>query len=218
MAAPAPAPESQTEEARLEGTQPEELEIPGLDFVAIDFELANAKHSSICQIGLVKVRNGVLGRTHCHYVLPPAGFQNFGERQIAIHGITRRMVDGADGWESMLPRLVAFAGDLPLVAHNIVAERSMIRQTTETIGAKLPDFTYYCTQRSTQQHFPGLESYRLNMLVEHFGLPALQHHDAGADAAAAAQLAVHVARAKGITDVRELFIPEQVPKRHRRAS
>lgn len=179
--------------------------IPGLDFVAVDFELANPKHSSICQIGLVKVRDGVLGKTHTHYVMPPVGLQNFGHHQIAVHGITRRMIDGADGWELMLPRLEAFTGDLPLVAHNVVAERSMIRQTSEAIGVVPPSFTFYCTQRAAQLHLPGQESYRLNMLVEHLGLPPLQHHDAGEDAAAAAHLAVRLSELTGISDVHTLF-------------
>lgn len=179
--------------------------IPGLDFVAIDFELANAKHSSICQIGLVKVRDGVLGKTHTHYVMPPAGQQNFGQRQIAVHGITRRMIDGADGWDLMLPRLEAFTGDLPLVAHNVVAERSMIRQTSEAIGLTPPSFTFYCTQRAAQLHLPGQESYRLNVLVENLKLPPLQHHDAGEDAAAAAHLAVRLSEISGISNVHALF-------------
>jgi DNA polymerase-3 subunit epsilon len=179
--------------------------IPGLDFVAIDFELANAKHSSICQIGLVKVRNGELGKTHTHYVMPPAGEQNFGHRQIAVHGITRRMIDGADGWDLMLPRLAKFTGDLPLVAHNVVAERSMIRQTSEAIGVEPPNFTFYCTQRAAQLHIPDQGPFRLNVLVERLGLPPLQHHDAGEDAAAAAHLAVRLAEITGITDVHELF-------------
>ncbi|QOT19391.1 3'-5' exonuclease [Paenarthrobacter sp. YJN-5] len=179
--------------------------IPGLDFVAIDFELANPKHSSICQIGLVKVRDGVLGKTHTHYVMPPPGHQNFGQRQIDVHGITRRMIDGADGWDLMLPRLEAFAGDLPLVAHNVTAERSMIRQTTEAAGLDLPDFTYYCTQRAAQLHIPDQGPFRLNVLVERLGLPPLQHHDAGEDAAAAAHLAVKLALITGISDVHELF-------------
>jgi DNA polymerase-3 subunit epsilon len=179
--------------------------IPGLDFVAIDFELANAKHSSICQIGLVKVRNGELGKTHTHYVMPPAGEQNFGHRQIAVHGITRRMIDGADGWDLMLPRLAKFTGDLPLVAHNVVAERSMIRQTSEAIGVEPPNFTFYCTQRAAQLHIPDQGPFRLNVLVERLGLPPLQHHDAGEDAAAAAHLAVRLAEITGITDVHTLF-------------
>jgi DNA polymerase-3 subunit epsilon len=167
--------------------------IPGLDFVAIDFELANPKHSSICQIGLVKVRDGVLGKTHTHYVMPPVGHQHFGDRQIAVHHITRRMIDGADSW------------DLPLVAHNVTAERSMIRQTSEAAGLVPPDFTYYCTQRAAQLHIPEQGPFRLNVLVERLGLPPLQHHDAGEDAAAAAHLAVRLAEITGITDVHELF-------------
>lgn len=187
-------------------------QIPGLDFVAIDFETANPKHASICQIGLVKVRNGVLGKTHTHYVMPPLGFQHFAPRNVAIHRITRRMIDGADGWDLILPRLEAFAGDLPLVAHNIVAERSMIRQTSEAIGLPAPDFTFFCTQKAARIHLPGRENYRLNELIADLDLPPLRHHDAGEDAAAAAHLAVYLARETGIGDVRELFPAEKPPK------
>ena len=183
--------------------------IPGLDFVAIDFETANPKHASICQIGLVKVRNGVLGKTHCHFVLPPAGLQNFAARNVGIHGITRRMVDGADGWDLMLPRLEAFTGGLPLVAHNVAAERSMIFQACTAVGLTPPDFTYCCTQKAARLHLPEADSYKLDMLVEALDLPPLRHHDAGEDAAAAAYLAVRLAELTGISDVAELFPAER---------
>ena len=108
--------------------------VHGPGFVATDFESAYSQHSSIWQMGLVKVRDGILGKTHAHCVFPPPCRQTLGRHNIAIHGITRRMVDNADGSGLMLPRLAAFTGDPSLAARNVVAERSMIR-IFEVIGA-----------------------------------------------------------------------------------
>lgn len=39
--------------------------VPGLNFVGIDVETANADWGSICQIGIVEVIDGAIGKTQC---------------------------------------------------------------------------------------------------------------------------------------------------------
>ena len=128
--------------------------IHGMDFVGIDFGSAYSQHSFICQMGLVMVRDGIPGKTHAHCVFPRPGRQNFGHHNISIHGITRQMVDNADGSGLMLPRLAAFTGDLPLVARNVLAERSMIR-TFEAIGVVPPPSTSDCSSALPSCTCPG---------------------------------------------------------------
>lgn len=184
--------------------------IEGLDFVSIDFETANAKRASVCQIGIVKVRDGIPGKIHTHYVMPPPGFDNFAERNIQIHGITRATLAGDPhklSWAAALERLIKFTGDLPLIGHNVSVERSIIVQATEAIGGVVPEFEYLCTMGLAKTHYPEAESYKLDRLTEAFGLPAFQHHDAGHDAAAAAHLVLHVARDKALSELPALWPP-----------
>lgn len=104
-------------------------------------------------MGLVMVREGILGKTYAHYVVPAPGRQNVGRHNVAIHGITRRMVDNAGGSGLTLPRLSGFTGYLTLVARNVLAERSMIR-IFEAIGAVPPSFTSCCRRRAARLRLP----------------------------------------------------------------
>ncbi|WP_051442085.1 3'-5' exonuclease [Arthrobacter sp. H14] len=194
--------------------------IPGLDFVAIDFETANAKRASVCQIGIAKIRNGIVTNTATEYVLPPEGFQNFGHWNIKIHGITRRMVDGAPTWEQLLPRLTKYVKDLPLVGHNVSVEKSVILQASAAIDVEAPEFDYLCSQKLAQHHLPDAPSYKLNNLVEHLDLPGFAHHDAGEDAVASANLVIAIAASTGLHTLGELWPPQKTYSRPyvRRAS
>lgn len=171
-----------------------------LDFLAIDFETANPKRASVCQIGVAKVRGGEVVSTACHPVFPPRGFTNFHERNIAVHGLTPKYVYGAQGWPDILARLIRFAGPLPLVAHNAAFERSVIVQASEAEKIQAPDFTYLCSAKIARKVLPGLENYRLDTLIREMGLPAFSHHDAGDDAVACAQLVIALAERAGTDD------------------
>ena len=184
-----------------------------LDFVAIDFETANPKRASVIQIGLAKVRDGVIIKKACSMVFPPSGFTNFAERNIAVHGLTPKTIHGAPYWPEILERLVRFTGDLPLVAHNAPFERSVINQASEAEGLLVPDFQYCCTQKLAQRLLPDAPSYKLDLLTEHLGKPSFSHHDAGDDAVACAELALAIAEHAGITDFEDLWPTEDLAKR-----
>lgn len=179
--------------------------IPGLNFVAVDFETSNSNHASVCQIGVARILDGAVTKRATKFVLPPEGHREFGYYNIKTHGITASMVADAPGWEEFLPRLIKFAGDLPLVGHNVAVERSIIRKATAAIGEDEPYFEYLCTQKLATKLLPDAPSYKLNRLVEEFDLPAFQHHDAGEDAVAAANLVIHIAEQTGLNDVEELW-------------
>ena len=177
----------------------------GLNFVAIDFETANPKRASVCQIGLAKVRDGQITKTACEMVTPPRGFTNFHPRNIQVHGLTPRSIYGAPDWPGILGRLIAFTGDLPLIGHNVAFERSVIVQATEAEGLTVPDFQYLCSQKLAQTHLPEAGSFKLNLLAEHLGMPVFAHHDAGADAVACAALVLKIAEHTGLDDLDDLW-------------
>lgn len=186
---------------------PDRHPIPGLNFVAIDFETANPKRASVCQIGLVRVLNGIPGAVKCEFVSPPPGFTNFHERNIAVHGITKPQVEGKPSWESMLDRLIAFSKDLslPLVAHNAPFEKSVITQATEAIGRDVPDFTYHCTVKLAKRLQPDESSHKLNEVAARLGVPPFEHHNAGDDAMASALIVLGLADQHGLTSVDDLW-------------
>jgi DNA polymerase III subunit epsilon len=183
--------------------------IPGLNFVAIDFETANPKRASVCQIGLVKVRDGIPGRTHCLYVSPPPGFTNFHQRNIEVHGITKPDTEGAPSWDTMLDKLIAFTNTkvavYPLVAHNAPFEKSVITQATEAIGRDVPDFTYHCTVKLAKRLQPEEHSHKLNEVAARLGVPPFAHHSAGDDAMASALIVLGLADQHGLRSLEDLW-------------
>lgn len=195
----------------------ESAALPGLDFIAIDFETANPKRASVCQIGIAKIRDGQVIKKATSYVLPPPGHEHFADRNIAIHGITRRTLNNAKpdqiaDWPSTLDRIIKFSGGLPLVGHNVSVERSIIVQASEACEIEAPEFEYLCSQKLAKHHLPDADSYRLNNLVEALNLATFTHHDAGEDAVACANLVIHLARTAGTFAVADLW-PAPKPAR-----
>lgn len=87
--------------------------IHGPDFVAIGFESACSQHSLhlLDRPGQGPRRDS--REDPCALRQATPGRQNFGRHNMAIQGITRRIVDNVDGSELMLPRLAAFTVTLP---------------------------------------------------------------------------------------------------------
>lgn len=87
------------------------------DFVAIDFETANAEPTSICAIGAVKVEGGVVTDRFYRLVKPEPDYyiRRFTE---CVHGIGPSDTDDAPGFWAVWPELRDFIGGRPLVAHN----------------------------------------------------------------------------------------------------
>jgi len=89
-------------------------------FVAIDVETANADRSSICQIGAVRVENGIVTDTFATLVDPETCFDPWNTQ---IHGITADMVQGQPAF--------------PLVAHCFL-KTGWPRRWSEQVFSCLP--------------------------------------------------------------------------------
>ena len=86
------------------------------DFAAIDFETANGYRSSVCSVGLIIVRDGVITEKIYELIKPEPNYYSFWNTQ--VHGLTNEDTDSSsvfpDVWSSIAPRIQG----LPLVAHN----------------------------------------------------------------------------------------------------
>ena len=94
-------------------------------------------------------------------------------------------------WDELAPRLVG----IPLVAHNVGTERTMLRKAAP-LHALGP---WIDTLKLSRIVAPGLASYALGDVIAHFGLtaavdaacPGLSAHDAYYDAVACGLLLIH---------------------------
>ena len=93
------------------------------DFVAIDFETANGRRSSVCSVGIVVVRGGEIVDKFYSLIQPAPNYYTYWTTE--VHGLTRKDTDG----QPTFPEVWALVADkikgLPLVAHyslNIFSE------------------------------------------------------------------------------------------------
>jgi DNA polymerase-3 subunit epsilon len=157
-----------------------------MDFVAIDFETANPKRSSICAIGMVFVRNGKAVERFYSLVRPqPLQFDPF---FVSIHGIKEDHVKDAptfaELWPQIRPKITS-----PVVAHNAAFDMSALRYALDASGIEYPELDYFCTKVISKLVWPGHPTYALDYVAELLGIN-FTHHQAEDDARACAQVAV----------------------------
>jgi DNA polymerase-3 subunit epsilon len=183
----------------------------GLDFVAVDFETANGKRESACGVGVALVRNGEVVSSDSWLIKPPASASWFNKTNTAIHGITKEdcMAEGIP-WPETARRLGTVCSDLPVIAHNASFDRSVWEAANRAsdVTASLP--TFHCTLQLSRGHL-DLVDYKLPTVVRELGLDDFPHHRAEADAVAAAQVTIELARRTGASTVEQLW--ERAPRR-----
>jgi len=104
-----------------------------------------------------------------------------------ITGITNEMVLGKPKFFEIAKRLVEITEGAVFVAHNVRFDYTFIRREFERLG-----YTFtrrqLCTVRLTRKAFPGLRSYSLGALINHFGITFTQRHRAMADVEATVEV------------------------------
>jgi len=147
-------------------------------FTAIDFETAQGKRWSICQIGLVRIDNGQVTHTYSKLIRPPFNF--YWERFIQIHGITPQMTKDAPTFDSAWKEIEEYITDQTIVAHNGFAfDFPCLQNTLGFYGIDTPVYNGRCTYQIFKTSLAALcKEYGINLI----------HHDALSDAMACAKL------------------------------
>ncbi|MDO5484098.1 MAG: 3'-5' exonuclease [Desulfovibrionaceae bacterium] len=162
--------------------------------VAIDFETSGYAAHTACAVGLARIDEGRISRCFYSLIRPPSSRVLFTE----IHGLTWPMLRDApvfaDVWQEASPLL---EGTRYLLAHNASFDRRVLQACCRAAGLTAPQIPFLCTLKGARRTLP-LPSKKLSAVCEHFGI-ALEHHHAGSDARACAEIYVRL-RAQGLTD------------------
>ena len=146
-------------------------------FTAIDFETAQGKRWSICQVGLVRIENGEVTTKINKLVCPPDNYYFY--RNIQIHGITPNQTCDAPIFSTIWQELHPFIDNQVVVAHNGAFDFSCLSQTLAYYNIPQPNFTQKCTYKMYGE--------KLASLCSKYDIK-LNHHDALSDALACAEL------------------------------
>ena len=159
------------------------------NFVAIDFETANGKRSSVCSVGIVVVRDGEITDKYYSLIRPiPDYYSPF---TTAVHGLTtedtRHERPFPQVWTELCRHLPE---EFPFVAHNSPFDESCLRAVFDAYDMDYPEYPFYCTCRASRRTFGDeLPNHQLHTVAERCGFHLEDHHHALADAEACAWIA-----------------------------
>ena len=181
------------------------------DFVAFDLETTglSPRDDRIIEIGAVKYLGGRKRDTFSCFINPKIRIP---ARITEITGIDDDMVKEAPTIEEIIPGLLEFIGELPLMGHNIAFDYGFVCQKAANMKIK------YRTQgidthRISRSILPQLESRSLESLCSYYSIVEEPRHRAFSDAVAAARLYERLyneATARGAEAVGGLFIPMDI--------
>lgn len=156
-----------------------------MEFVAIDFETANPNLSSICQVGLVKFREGKIVDSWEALVNPDDYFHDM---NCSVHGIDSTMVSDAPKWIDIHRDLEKWMQGAIVVSHTSF-DRLAFHRACEKEGVSSHICTWLDSSRVSRRAWPefSYSGYGLKNLARHFGI-AFTHHNAKEDARAAGEI------------------------------
>lgn len=167
-----------------------------MNFIALDFETANADLSSICQVGLVAFRDGKIADTYTTLVDPDDYFDSM---NISIHGIDEDRVRGAPRFQDIHPKLSSLVAGAVVVCHTLF-DRAAMQQASAKY--RLTDVTcrWLDTSRVVRRAWSqyAKAGYGLGNLTREFGI-TFSHHDAAEDARATGMILLKAMEETGLS-------------------
>lgn len=160
------------------------------NFAAIDFETANGYRGSICSVGIVVVRDGLMVNKIHEVIRPRPNFYSYWNTR--IHGMTVMDTDDAPEFPEIWNLVAPEIQGLPLVAHNSPFDEGCLRAVHQLYEMPYPDYRFYCTVRASRRAFPELVNHKLPTVSAHCGYDLTNHHHALADAEACAVIALRI--------------------------
>ncbi|NDV93568.1 DNA polymerase III subunit epsilon [Dysgonomonas sp. 521] len=160
------------------------------DFAAIDFETANQELSSVCSVGIVVIRNGIITERFYSLIQPEPNYYCYGNSQ--VHGLTAEDTADAKVFSEVWQEIEPLIENLPLVAHNKGFDESCLKAVFRTYRMDYPDYIFYCTLAASRRQLKHLPNHQLHTVAEDCGYILTNHHNALADAEACAKVALQL--------------------------
>lgn len=147
-------------------------------FTAIDFETAQGYRWSICQVGLIRVENGIITKELDILVQPPNNY--YWSRFTDIHGISSSDTFKSPTFDTVWNEIEPYITNKNVIAHNGFGfDFPVLNKTLEYYNMQTPDYNKFCTYKIYKSN--------LAALCNEHKIP-LNHHDALSDAKACAEL------------------------------
>lgn len=170
------------------------------NFVAIDFETANQHPSSVCSVGIIVVKDGVMVDHFYSLIRPyPDFYAWFCQR---VHGLGPDDTCFSDTFPEVWAQAIQLIrkyfpyindGEVPFVAHNAHFDEGCLRSAFKAYQIFYPDYPFLDTLKASRQVFGNLlENHQLHTVARACGYDLTNHHHALADAEACAAIAIKI--------------------------
>lgn len=159
-----------------------------ITFNAIDVETANEDCSSICQVGIVHVRDGGIEDEWGTLINPRVQFKPWNVR---IHGIDEERVRNAPSFPQIYDEVRRRVQGSVLVSHGGI-DCTALNRASEKYRLEELNATWLNSMSVAQRAWPsrGKRGYGLKNLAADLNISLRKHHDALEDAKAAAKIMV----------------------------
>ena len=176
-----------------------------MTYLAIDLEMTglNVKKDRILEIGALRMEDGRPAGEFSALINPHCAVP---ETITQLTGITQEMADSGEDLSDVLPRFLEFAGELPLLGHNLSFDYSFLKQAFVNAGLSF-ERAGIDTLKLARRFLPGEQKKKLTELRTLFGIDTGAVHRAVSDAYAAALVYERLCTDYGSTDP-DYFFPK----------
>ena len=168
-----------------------------MNFVAFDIETATANRSSICQIGITEVIDGVPQEPKSWLIQPEGNL--YDSMNIWIHGITPEDTKDSPSFPEVWNEVYRYLKGKIVVAHNTSFDMYALRDAFNNYNMEYPTFDYFCTLRIARYIIKGCYSYSLNVVLDYMNIQFEGHHRADCDSLGCAKLLLKCLEIDGST-------------------
>ena len=132
----------------------------------------------IIEFAAIRLENGKI-KDELQTLINPQ--QHIRKSSMAVHHITEEMVADAPTEEEVLPKILEFIGDYPIVAHNAIFDFSFLNEAKKRVMGEELKNPRIDTQIMFKEIAPDLDSHGLEALTTRFNVELNNHHRAMAD-------------------------------------
>lgn len=168
------------------------IDLCNTTFVVFDLETTGAKAPPcrITEIGAFKVENCIVTDQFHTLVNPETPISAF---ITDLTGISDEMVANAPRFAEVVDDFLRFIGDSVLVAHNSHFDLSFLNHEIGRVHEECRiGNANLCTVRLARQLLPDIENHKLKTVARHYSIDLVNHHRAGDDAHATAQIFINL--------------------------
>lgn len=148
--------------------------------IVLDVETTGLDYTKekIIEFAAVRLENGVVKEEFETLINPQ---QHIRKSSMAVHGITQDMVKDAPLESEVIPKILEFMGDYPMVAHNAIFDYSFINEAAIRCTGKGISNQRIDSQYMFKEVYPDIESCGLDSLMKKFDVQTDTRHRAMAD-------------------------------------